>query len=143
MHYFSVPLRTWARVRHVLSFLTCLLGVFVWGIGNVFYLLSMLMAELMAKISPEHTHGNCWSYALPRIRKHGGYALVRPADGNNRFMWFFPVWHVLWVKHLPRTAEVEQFIPLERKTGKWFSVHTWWYRGMVRFKESPHNVKEA
>lgn len=131
-------------IRRVLHFALASAGVVVWGVGNLFYVLAILCAEAMERVEPNSQFGNCWSFALTRWRKHGGYLMVRAADGlppvRNRFLKVFPVPHAIWVKHLDRRTEIEMFLPEKRYAAEWFPWRTAYYKGWVRFKDSPHDA---
>ena len=94
---------------------------------------------LADKALPNATSGNCWTYALPKWYRHGGYLLVRNAD-IVRFLWIFPVPHVAWVKHLGSDVVVEQFDPVKRKLSKFFPWFTIYYEGKVKLRESNHDA---
>ena len=78
--------------------------------------------------------GNCWSYAVPRWLRYGGYLVVRIAPGI-KILGFIPVLHVIWCKDL-KDASIEQFVPVNRKHAFWFPWHTIWFKGKVLTEES-------
>ena len=115
------------------------------SVGFVFWCAAMWLmafttwiAVLADKVLPDATHGNCWTYALPRWYLHGGYLLVRNADGQ-RFLGFLPVPHVAWVSHLGDASLLEQFDPVRRQHSFWMPWHTIYYRGRVKTTERQHD----
>jgi len=99
------------------------------------------LAVLGDKVLPHATHGNCWTYALPKWFHHGGYLLVRNAD-KQRFLWIFPVPHVAWIKHVGRDTLLEQFDPVSRHYSWWMPWFTVYYKGRVKTVEAPHDAKD-
>lgn len=129
-------------IRAAIHFILTMLCAVVWGIGNVFYAMAVLFAVAADLIVPSSKFGNCWTYALPRWWRHGGYLLVRSADGV-KFMNFFPVPHVLWVRKLPRRGvDLQQFVPVDRKPAKWFPLYTTYFNGELRSVEAPHTSRD-
>lgn len=120
-------------------------GFTVWAAGILFMYLSTMLSVLGDRVLPGATSGNCWSFALPKWHKHGGYLLIRDADGQ-RFLNLFKVPHVIWVKTLPpkgSTIDLEQFVPVKRKVARWLPLHTVYYEGRTRTTEVPHNSRPA
>ena len=127
-------------MKALLHKIFCYFGAIFWIISVTTMTITTLFASLCDWVDPTSKMGNCWSFALPKWAKQGGYLLIRPADGN-RFLKIFPVPHVLWVKQIPKEGLVlEQFFPLERKQASWFPHHTLYYKGIVKTKEHPHNI---
>lgn len=124
--------------------LLLVLGLIPWLVAMVCLWLSTWMARLGDRISPGLMYGNCWSYALPKFARHGGYLLVRPARGV-RLLKMFSVMHVIWVKSLPREGvEMEMFEPLHRRPANWLPWHTIWFRGRIARAEKAdrHDARE-
>ena len=103
------------------------------------FAMSFGMAIFADKMLPRSRTGNCWSYAIPKWLKEGGYLLVRPADGQ-RVFGHFHVWHCIWVKNICRWGglESEQFVPPKRKRSRFAPWYTIYYEGEVRTSEKPH-----
>lgn len=106
-------------------------GLLFWAIGVVCLGLTTQLTLLGRRVAPDDsTYGNCWTYALPRYHKHGGYLLVRPAQGVR--VLGFKVPHVAWISELPIDGLVmEAFDPLDRKVNKWVPWRVVWYHGQV------------
>lgn len=115
--------------------LLLVLGLIPWLVAMVCLWLSTWMARLGDRISPGLMYGNCWSYALPKFARHGGYLLVRPARGI-RLLKMFSVPHVIWVKRLPcEGVELEMFQPIDRDHSSWLPWKTIWYKGQIKRAE--------
>jgi hypothetical protein len=89
------------------------------------------LSYLGNRVYPDSLRGNCWSYALWRWDKYGGYLAIRKAYGV-KFLGWFPVPHVIWVKNLPRkVVRLKQFVPVDRKTAQWIPYFTGYFKGKV------------
>jgi hypothetical protein len=76
-------------------------------------------------VHPNSTWGNCWSYAVPRWLKHGGYLSIRWSRSARLFgVPFIP--HVIWVRELCEHSVVEQTVP--DRTSK-----SWWREALLSF----------
>jgi hypothetical protein len=129
-------------MRHALHLLITLFAAVAWGIGNVLYVITLLLAKAAKRADPDSAYSNCWLHALVKWRQHGGYIMMREADGQ-RFLRIFPVPHAIWVSHLPRRGvELEQYIPIDRHTTSCCPWYTVYYRGVVRRVESPHPARD-
>ena len=120
------------------------LGLIPWLIAMPCLWLCIRVARLGQWIDPDLMYGNCWTYALPRFARHGGYLMVRPAVGVKLFRWL-SVPHVIWVKRLPTDGvELEMFEPLHRRPANWLPWHTIWFRGRITRAEKPgrHDARE-
>jgi hypothetical protein len=122
-------------IRRALHLFFVLLGFMPWAIAMCLMVLSTGCAMLAARALPHAREGNCWSYALDKWARHGGYLLVRAADGQ-RFLGRFPVPHVEWVKH----NDVRYFVPSRRKTTSWVPWYTVYYSGRIWRRERPHDA---
>jgi hypothetical protein len=129
-------------MRHAMHFLITLFAALAWGIGNVLYVITLLLAKAAKWADPCSAYSNCWLHALVKWRKHGGYILMRAADGQ-RFLHIFPVPHAIWVSSLPRRGvELEQYIPIGRHSNECCPWYTVYYRGEIRTVESPHPARD-
>jgi hypothetical protein len=129
-------------MRHALHLLITLFAALAWGIGNVLYVITLLLAKAAKWVDQDSAYSNCWLHALVKWRKHGGYILMRAADGQ-RFLRIFPVPHAIWVSSLPRRGvELEQYIPIDRHSNECCPWYTVYYRGEIRTVESPHPARD-
>jgi hypothetical protein len=120
-------------------------GLPVWTLGVALLGVSILVAALAEWLHPDGTHGNCWTYAMSRYWRHGGYLMIRRAD-DVRLLGCIAIPHASWVKALPAEGvDLEQYQPDEREPGRWWPWHVLWYRGIVGTVEDPHpaTVKES
>ena len=91
-------------------------------------------------IMPSSRHGNCWTYALPRWWRSGGYIAIRRADRVALCKWL-PVPHALHIERLPRRGgKLSQFVPTKRKQPRVCPAVVGYYAGEVRNVESPHDA---
>lgn len=91
-------------------------------------------------IMPFSRYGNCWTYALPRWWRHGGYLAIRRADGVGLCR-FLPVPHAIWISRLARRGNVmRQFVPVKRRQTVCCPMFVGYYAGEVRSVESPHDA---
>lgn len=124
----------------------CLLvaGFLTWVVTVVFLWFTTLLAVLGKKLERpgDDLIGNCWTYALPRYHEHGGWLLIRSAYGV-RFLKYFKISHVAWVKELPPEGLImEQFDPISRDHSKWLPWKTIWYHGRVLNYELKRKPRE-
>jgi hypothetical protein len=71
------------------------------------------------------TFGNCWTYAIPKWWRDGGYIVVRRSG-------FMRVPHVLWVRSLDG-VEFHEFTPISPKfRGLSGFARAFFHRGFVR-----------
>jgi len=115
----------------LLHILLVLLSVIPWTFSMFFMFLTIVFSIVIEKLFPNSNAGNCWSHALPRWTKQGGYLAVRPAHGQTFLKYFF-IPHVIWVKHLPKEAIVEQLVPIKRKQNKWFPYYVFYFDGLIK-----------
>jgi hypothetical protein len=127
-------------IRRTLHVLAIALGFIAWAPAMCLMVLSTGCAMLAARILPHAREGNCWSYALDKWARHGGYLLVRNADGQ-RFLGKFPVPHVEWVKHWGIDNDVRYFVPTRRKSSSWVPWYTIYYSGRIWRREKPHDAE--
>jgi hypothetical protein len=125
-------------MRVVIHVLLAAVGFGTWCAAMWLMAATTALAVLGDKVLPNATHGNCWTFALPRWHIHGGYLLVRNADGQ-RFLGFLPVPHVAWVKHLGNEALLEQFDPITRHYSWWMPWFTIYYAGRIKKTERQHD----
>ena len=96
-------------------------------------LLLMVGGSLLAyKIDPDAKAGNCWSFALARWFKHGGYLAIRPA-GDVWFLRVLPILHCLWIQKLG-PSELKMTMPRKRMSGalaRWLPWATPYFRFRV------------
>jgi len=86
---------------------------------------AMLFAIVADRVHPDADRGNCWGYALPRWRKHGGMLGLAFVE-DSRFMLRFPVIHCVWFPEFPRRASYEMTAPIGRKKTMmvpWFTFY--------------------
>lgn len=112
---------------------------FPFYIGMSLSLLCMVGGSLLAyKIHPEAKAGNCWSFALARWVKYGGYLAIRPA-GDVWFMRVLPILHCLWIQQLG-PSELQMTMPRKRMRGfmaKWFPWKTPYFKFKVVSFDAP------
>jgi len=129
-------------MKQLIIYILFVFGFLLWIPFITLGALVGLIADLFQTLDPKIKVGNCWYHALPRWIKSGGYLAIRPADGQ-RFLKIFMVPHVIWIKSFdPRTAELEQYVPINRQKGSWLPWHTIIYEGRIRTTEINHPAKE-
>ena len=119
-----------------------LASVFFWSIAMFFMLITIGFSLLMLKLYPDSLEGNCWSYALPRWIKHGGYLAVGPAAGQ-RFLNYFFIPHVIWVKKMSPETELEQLVPIRRKSRSFIPYYTLFFKGKVNVVEKSQDATNS
>jgi hypothetical protein len=117
-------------------------GFGAWAVAMACMTVATAFAVWADKVMPNSTKGNCWSFALPRWWRQGGYLLVRAADGQ-ALLKKLPVPHVAWIKHLGEDSRLEFFMPVARKSKTWLPWHVVYYEGRVRTSEKPHDARDA
>lgn len=124
-------------------FTLAIMGLLIWGIGNILYSLCIGLAMVGDWIYPDSTLGNCWAFALARWWKHGGYIVIRKSDKNG-FLGFLPLPHILWLRRMNwNNAEVEHLVPVVRKRSKWFPWYAVYFDGRISNTENPHDAEVA
>ncbi len=111
-------------------------GVIIFTVGVVGF--GCLYASYL--IHPNSRWGNCWSFAVPRWIKYGGYLSMRVAE-DVRFLKVFPVLHVLWCRESPRPGSMRMTRPVKRIEDKWFPVGTIYFTFKVSRMDAPHNAE--
>jgi len=118
----------------VLHIFLVMLSVIPWVFSMFFMFLTIVFSIFIEKLFPNSNAGNCWSHALPRWTKDGGYLAIRPAAGQTFLKYFF-IPHVIWVKHLHPESIVEQLVPTKRKNNKWFPYYVFYFKGTIKTTE--------
>lgn len=112
-------------------FLLTLCALVLWGSANFLYSICFFMSILGDFLVPNSVYGNCWSFALSRWWKNGGYLLIRESEGN-KFMRSLPLPHVIWVKKVKSSGvEIEHFVPEIRKRSNWFPWYAVYFKGKI------------
>lgn len=93
-----------------------------------------LFALTADRIHPRARWGNCWTYAVARWGRHGGYLLLRAAD-DVKVMNAVDVPHAIWG---PRLGVYRMTYPLHRKASKWLPFHALLHRFEVWHGDIPH-----
>ena len=125
-------------MKQIVHFILILIAAILWTLGCIGYALALGITLLASIIHDKSVYDNCWSYATPKWIRYGGYLLIRPADGQ-RFLKWLPVLHVAWVKNIdPACVEVEQYAPIDRKSGIFLPWHVFYYKGEIKKTETPH-----
>ena len=128
-------------MRDVIHKALVTIGFCFWCVAMWMMTITTLFAIIGERVKPDATDGNCWSYALPKYHKHGGYLLVRAAD-RVKFLGYFQIPHVSWVRHLGSNSDLMYLDPLNREVGKWMPWHTIYYKGRVKTRETMHDAKD-
>lgn len=125
-------------MRLFLQFAVVLIATIPWILGYLLFGIAYLIHKLGTAILGKSNYGNCWTFAMPKWVEHGGYLLIRPADGQ-RILNYIKVPHVAWVKNLdPKCVEVEQYSPVTRYSTNIFPWYALFYEGEVKNYEVPH-----
>jgi hypothetical protein len=114
--------------------LLCILAAVPLLVANFCLSVAMWLAVLADKVQPGATCGNCWTFALVQVWRHGGYLSLRPLIGDKdgvKLARKGRLYHCAW---MPRQPDyIEQTEPHERYTGKallWRWVRfRFWIRG--------------
>lgn len=86
---------------------------------------AIALALLAHRVWPDANRGTCWSYALPRWWREGGYLAVRPALGVRMFgAGMVP--HAIHVRDLG-ACQVSQTVPVRRYHGTLAVLRTWYF----------------
>ena len=115
-----------------------LLAVVPWIVGLLGFGAALLLVLAADWVWPDANRGNCWSFVGPRWVKHGGYIVVRPADGV-RVLGRFWVPHAFWMPKIGMDNVILQTHPATRSRSKWLPWRTLYFEFRVRKRESPHN----
>lgn len=127
-------------MRTIAHAVLMLIGFVPWSFAMLLLTLVMGLSVLGERVLPNAKRQNCWTYALPRWHRSGGYLLVRAAFGV-RFLGLFMVPHVSWVRVLPPDGvELEMFQPNKRKSAFLLPWHVVYYVGHVSTREKPRNA---
>jgi hypothetical protein len=119
-------------MRRALHAVLVLVAALPWLAGVLAFGLATLCVLAADRLWPGATHGNCWSFAGPRWVRHGGYLLVRLADG-------VPMLHAAIVHRLPADGvQLEQFMPARRRRGWRGVLSAFYFRGAISRDEKPH-----
>lgn len=127
--------------RRIAHAVLVLLAALPWALGLAAFGCSLVLVLLADRIWPNATWGNCWSFAGPRWVRHGGYLVVRPADGV-RVLGSGWVPHTLWMKRIGFDNEIEQTMPLRRSQSRVVPWRTLYFPYRVIRREMPHNAKD-
>lgn len=126
-------------IRRILHALAIWIGFIAWAPAMCLLVISAVCARLADRAIPHSPNQNCWSYALAKWTKRGGYLLIRDADGQ-RFLGKFPVPHVAWVSHVGEDTKMRFFVPTKRKTARWMPWYVVYYGGRILTREKPHDA---
>lgn len=126
--------------RTFAHWLVCSVGLACFAVAATAFCLVVLATVLADRIWPGAGMGNCWTYAMPRWWRSGGYIAIRRADRVALCKWL-PVPHALHIERLPRHGvKLSQFVPVKRKQPKVCPAVVGYYAGEVRNVESPHDA---
>lgn len=121
----------WRRIVH--AGLVCVLAVPL-GIAWAAVSVALGLALLAHRMWPSADWGNCWTFALVKWWRDGGYLACRPSTASRAFG-FGLVPHVLWVKSLDG-CELQQIAPTTHYTGPWMGLRVWYFHFVLRTDES-------
>lgn len=113
----------WRRIVHACVVFALALPL---GIAWVAVSAALGLALLANRVWPEADRGNCWTFALVKWWREGGYIAARPAPGV-RFIGMGMVPHVLWVRHISG-CELQQAVPVKRYHGPWLVFRAWHFK---------------
>lgn len=85
----------------------------------------MGLAILGHRVWPAADRGNCWSYALPRLARHGGKLQV---EASKLRLGPLPIPHAIWVRPDGGTEQTE---PIERRRA---AASAWWGLATIYFR---------
>lgn len=115
-------------------------GFVPWALAMVLMSAVMWLATICSRVLPDAKRQNCWTYAMPKFHRHGGYLMFRYSDGVR--MWGFRFLNCIWLKTLPTEgAELEYFHPNKRRRGWLTPWEVAFHPGHIRTRETPHNAK--
>jgi len=114
------------------------------AIGVTLWLLSMALMWGVLRLSiigrwiwPEADHGNCWTYALPRWHREGGYLAVCITPLRWRGVQL-RVPHAIWVPGSLLDVPLHQTLPVKKQSGllaSWFGLKTIYFKySVIRFE---------
>lgn len=129
-------------MRRVLHATLVLLAVVPFAIGLAGFGVALLLVLLADFAWPKATWGNCWSFVGPRWFKHGGYLVVRPADGV-RIAGSGWVPHAMWMPEIGTDASIVQTFPESRSGAQWLPWRVIYFPYRVVRKERAHNSNWA
>ncbi len=128
-------------MRHALHAIVCLLAAIPWALGVMLFSCALLLTILADRIWPNATWGNCWTQAGPRWWRHGGYLLVRSADGQ-KVLGIGGIPHAAWVHTLPDSGiGLLQTKPKHRRKSRFLPWYTLYFELDLIKHERPHNSK--
>lgn len=107
-----------------------IIAIFLSIIASIPFLLATVL--LLFTSTEEKGYGNCWTYAIPKWIREGGYLCIRKAHGVS-FLGFLMIPHVM---HISRTGTVSDFYPLHRESAHYLPYFTLFYKGYIRIKEN-------
>ena len=113
------------------------LGFVFWLVGWASFGAVALLSALGDRVAPGIMTGNCWSHALARFARRGGYLIVRPAD-DVRLFWGIRIPHAMWAHDLPEDMDLEQFVPVDRSKSRGIPWRTVWFKGELRSRDRSH-----
>lgn len=105
----------------VLVFLMAPFLLVAWTTVNA----AALLAELADRVLPDARRGNCWSFALAKFRRDGGYVGCRPV-AKGRMLGGGRVLHVFWVRDV-EGKDLVQTQPLKRREGLALILFCWYF----------------
>ena len=127
-------------IRTIAHAICVWLGFLLWAPAMALIAATAGLAILADRARPHARDGNCWSYALQKYAKHGGYLLVRAADGQ-QFLGLFQVPHVAWVSHLSDDNNMRFFVPERRKSARFVPWYVVYYSGRILTRERSHDAE--
>jgi hypothetical protein len=126
----------WRRAAHAAL---CVAAFVPWLLGALGFGCALLLALLADRVWPNATWGNCWTQTGPRWWRHGGYLLIRWADGQ-QIGGVGGVPHAIWVHTLPDDGiGLLQTKPLRRRSTRILPWYTLYFELDVIDRERPHN----
>lgn len=127
-------------MRQFAHWLTASAALTAFAVSATAFCFVVAFSVLAHAIMPSSRHGNCWTCALPRWWRRGGYLAIRRADGVGLCR-HLPVPHVIWISRLARHGSVlSQFVPVKRRQTRCWPKFVGYYTGEVRNVESPHDA---
>lgn len=128
-------------MRRAVHFLLVMLGTIPWSVGYFSFVVAIGIARLCDRVWPNATHGNCWSFTLPRWSRQGGYLILRESAGVRMFKRLI-VPHALWARSID-PLDLEQTIPLRRASPMWIPWQVVYFHFRVSKQERDHHAKEG
>ena len=102
--------------------------------------LAALLATWADRVRPDAGVGNCWSYALAKFRRDGGYVVCRPVSLGRMFAGIGSILHVFWVADV-EGKDLRQTIPKQRYTGPWLILRCWYFPYRIETTEPARRGK--